>query len=292
MALGSKHTPRKRLPVFFTWGCSSLLCVFVLGCVQENEPIVAGTALIQCAVQDLIPGAAVPLTLIPPGSCPGHYDMRPGDIQRVAACDTLLIHPWQETLANVAGVVRASGIPRDKVLVVPVPGNWMAPDAYAEALESLAEILVTKGMGPEGLSDRAEQRGNEVRSLGRKLQDRLRTAGAPNTAVMCQDMIQPFVEWAGFAVAGPFGRSEDLSAGDVEALVRLGKEQGVTLVIDNLQSGDEKMGETLARELGADRVAISNFPGGLPNTATWERALTRNVELLLGVLERLGAPAM
>lgn len=275
----------------FKWGCSAVLCLIALGCVQENEPIVAGTALMQCAVQDLIPGAAVPPALIPPGSCPGHYDMRPGDIQRVAACDALLIHPWQETQANVASVVRAAGIPRDKVYVVPVPGNWMVPDAYAEALEAVAEILATESLGPNDLSDRAEQRSNEVLSLGRNLQDRLRSAGAANTVVMCQDMIRPFVEWAGFAVAGPFGRSEDLSAGDVEALARLGTDQGVTLVIDNLQSGDEKMGEAVARELGADRVVISNFPGGFPNTATWERALARNVELLLGVLEGLGAPA-
>ncbi|MFO7973146.1 MAG: zinc ABC transporter substrate-binding protein [Candidatus Hydrogenedentota bacterium] len=277
--------------MFLRGGCAAVLCLVAAGCVQKDEPIVAGTALMQCAVQDLIPEAAISPALIPPGSCPGHYDMRPGDIRRVAACNALLLHTWQETKPNITSVVRASGIPPENVLVVPVPGNWMVPDAYADALESLAALLESKELGTQNLAARAEQRISEVRISGRRLQNRLQTAGAPNTVVLCQNMVVPFVEWAGFSVAGAFGRSEDLSVSDVEALVKLGKARGVSLVIDNLQSGDEKTGEALARELGAERVIISNFPGGLPNTNTWDRALARNTELLLEALDRLRLPS-
>lgn len=268
------------------------LCLAAAGCVQKSEPLVAGTALMQCAVQDLIPGMNASQTLIPPGGCPGHYDMRPGDIRRVAASKALLLHPWQETQRNVTSVVRASGIPPENVVVVPVPGNWMVPDIYAEALESLAALLETKQLSSQELTPRAAQRSIEVRNLGQQLHDRLRTAGAPNTVVLCQDMIVSVVEWAGFSVAGSFARSENLSVSDVEALVQLGKARGVTLVIDNLQSGDEKMGEVLARETGAERVVISNFPGALPDTETWNRAITRNVDLLLEALERISAAAV
>ena len=286
---------RQRKPRGRAWpgalaGCLAALCVFSSGCVKHGAPVVAGTALMQCALQDAAASAAPPV-LIPPGSCPSHYDVRPGDVARVADCDVLLLHPWQEALPNVTRVIEASGIPAEKVVVIPVPGNWMLPDAYAQALEAVAAALETRGLAPGEARNRAVQRGVEVRALGDALRSRLTAAGAPDTPVMCQEMIAPVVEWAGFPVAGTFGRSEDLSARDVEALVRRGKDQEVSLIIDNLQGGDEKMGAALAAELGTQRVIISNFPGGMPETASWDRAVTQNVERLLDALRHVREPA-
>jgi len=38
-------------------------------------------------------------------------------------------------------------------------------------------------------------------------------------------------------------------------------------------------------------VIISNFPGGLPETASWDRAVAQNVERLLDALRRVREPA-
>ena len=54
----------------------------------------------------------------------------------------------------------------------------------------------------------------------------------------------------------------------------------VTLVIDNLQDGKDA-GKAIAEELGAKQINLSNFPGGFENTETWEKAIDRNVELLI-----------
>jgi len=40
----------------------------------------------------------------------------------------------------------------------------------------------------------------------------------------------------------------------------------------------------MAQDIGAIQVTISNFPGGLENTETWEKAIDRNVDLLLEAL--------
>jgi hypothetical protein len=40
----------------------------------------------------------------------------------------------------------------------------------------------------------------------------------------------------------------------------------------------------MAQDIGAIQVTISNFPGGLENTETWENAIDKNVDLLLGAL--------
>ena len=43
---------------------------------------------------------------------------------------------------------------------------------------------------------------------------------------------------------------------------------------------------TIAEELGCERIILSNFPGGFDNTETWEKAIDRNVELILGAVAR------
>jgi zinc transport system substrate-binding protein len=97
-------------------------------------------------------------------------------------------------------------------------------------------------------------------------------------------MQQGFVEWAGFDVVATYGRPEDLSVADVEQLVNEAKQAGVALVIDNLQSGAATTGTAMAQDIGAIPVTISNFPGGLENTETWEKAIDKNVDLLLEAL--------
>jgi zinc transport system substrate-binding protein len=72
----------------------------------------------------------------------------------------------------------------------------------------------------------------------------------------------------------------------VNQLVNEAKQAGVALVIDNLQSSPTATGATMAQDIGAIQVTISNFPGGLENTGTWEKAIDKNVALLLAALNQ------
>jgi ABC-type sugar transport system substrate-binding protein len=66
----------------------------------------------------------------------------------------------------------------------------------------------------------------------------------------------------------------------VRELVDTGRAANVTLVIDNLQSGEDA-GAAVAEELGCTRIILSNFPGGFPDTETWEKAIDKNVQLIM-----------
>jgi len=48
-----------------------------------------------------------------------------------------------------------------------------------------------------------------------------------------------FVKWMGFVVVGEFGPPEKLSSADIERLIAMGRENGVEMVVNNLQSGTE-----------------------------------------------------
>jgi zinc transport system substrate-binding protein len=97
-------------------------------------------------------------------------------------------------------------------------------------------------------------------------------------------MQEGFVRWAGFDVVATFGRPEDLTPAQVAALIDQAQEAGVALVIDNLQSGTTTLGASMEQDIEAITVTISNFPGGLQNTGTWEKAIDKNVDLLLEAL--------
>ena len=92
-----------------------------------------------------------------------------------------------------------------------------------------------------------------------------------------------FLEWTGFNVVATYGDPESLTAPMIKELVDKGREAKVTLIVDNLQSG-QNAGAGIAEELGARRIVLSNFPGGYDNTETWEKAIDRNIELILGAV--------
>jgi zinc transport system substrate-binding protein len=67
-------------------------------------------------------------------------------------------------------------------------------------------------------------------------------------------------------------------------LVTQAEQAGVALIVDNLQSGSTTLGVSIEQDIEAIPVTISNFPGGLENTETWEKAIDKNVDLLLDAL--------
>jgi ABC-type Zn uptake system ZnuABC Zn-binding protein ZnuA len=61
--------------------------VTVLVLAQHAQPstdIMAGSSLISNIIQDVAGDKMETRTLIPPGLCPGHYDVKPSDIEALA----------------------------------------------------------------------------------------------------------------------------------------------------------------------------------------------------------------
>jgi len=103
--------------------------------------------------------------------------------------------------------------------------------------------------------------------------------------VMCADMQAGFINWTGLNTVATYGRPDSLTPQVVKELVDTGREAKVTLIIDNMQSGEDA-GAAIAEELGCTRITLSNFPGGFDNTETWEKAIDKNIELLLGAINQ------
>jgi zinc transport system substrate-binding protein len=257
----------------------------LLSCAQPSTDIMAGTSLITNIIQDVADGKVEPRTLIPPGVCPGHYDVKPSDIEALANSKALFIHDYQQNYQNIVGAIEAAENSDLIIRVLNVTGNWMVPAVQAEAVDKIAEALGE--INPENAvyyQQRAADREQAVLAYGDDVRNELQEAGVEGVKVICAEMQQGFVGWAGFDIVATFGRPEDLTPAQVADLIDEAQQAGVALIIDNLQSGSTTLGASMEQDIDAVAVTISNFPGGLENTETWEKAIDKNVGLLLAAL--------
>ena len=269
------------------WAAALLLAVALASCREAPRPVIAGTGHIQAIVRDLTDGKREVRTLIPPAMCPGHFDMRPSDLKALACGGLLIVADWQRHLPNVADVIEAARVSPDRLCVIDVPENWMVPPRQAEAIEAVASVLEDHPADPVAdATTKAASRVQAVLAYGGQLKRRLAEVGPGAVCVLCDEQQADFVRWAGFDIAATYGRPEDLSVAAVEQLLEQGRRHHVALVIDNLQSGDAKTGAALARDIDAGHVVLSNFPGGFEDTDTWEKAVERNADLLLGAVKQ------
>jgi len=247
--------------------------------------IMAGSSLIGNIIQDIAADKMETRTLIPPGLCPGHYDVKPSDIEALANSKALFIHDYQQYFQNINGAIEAAENPNLIITVLNVMGNWMVPAVQAEAVSKIAQALGEIDLENTAYyQERAAEREQAILAYGEDVKNELQEAGVDGVKVICAAMQEGFVEWAGFDIVATFGRPEDLSTTDVAQLITEAKDAGVALVIDNLQSGSATLGATMEQDIEAIPVTISNFPGGLGNTETWEKAIDKNFDLLLEAL--------
>ena len=260
--------------------------------VEEAPPklkVVTTTSLIASIVEAIGEDKVEVVSIIPPAQCPGHFDIGPAAVQMLAEGDLFLMHGWQGEVFTEK-LIKSANNPNLAAVVIKAKGNWMTPPVQAEATQEIAVAL--SEADPENRAyyeGKATELQEAVQAKGKELKTWLEASGANKINVICAEMQLGFVKWAGFNVVGSYGRPEDLAPQAIKALVDKAREVNVALVIDNLQSG-VKAGQGTAEEIGAEQVTISNFPGGFPNTETWAKAIEKNVNLLLGALERCQEP--
>jgi zinc transport system substrate-binding protein len=254
-------------------GCSSAK--------SDKLKVVTSTSLIAQIVERVGGDKVDVVNIIPPAQCPGHFDVKPGDIQMLADARLFIIHNWQGEKFSDELVASADNKNLTTVKVE-LDGNWMTPPVQRDATDKIAAALAQ--IDPDNSA--AYQKGAEeykaaLTTEESKAKDELGKANLSTVNILCDEQQTGFVKWAGFNVVATYGRPETFTPQVVKELVDKGKAGDVTLVIDNMQTGGES-GISLAEELGVSHITLSNFPGGYEDTGTWEKALEKNIDLILG----------
>ncbi|MFC1982777.1 metal ABC transporter substrate-binding protein, partial [Chloroflexota bacterium] len=172
------------------------------------------------------------------------------------------------------------------VVKIDMKGNWMTPPVQQEAVNAIAATLsqADAANGSVYQKSAADFKG-KITAKETEIKSKLAQANIASINVICDEQQAGFVKWTGLNVVATYGRPDSLTPQVLEELVKKGKEENVTLIIDNMQSGQDA-GAGIAEELGITRVILSNFSGCFEDTETWEKAIDRNVELLLEATAR------
>lgn len=267
-----------------------LIALLVIGTsrsptVGEGMEVVTTTSLLGVIVERVGGDKVNVTTITAAAACPGEDDVKPSQIEATAKAKLFLMHGWPGE-AFVEGLLESAENPDLRVEAIKLKGNWMTPPIQAQGVERVAAIL---GEIDPANKDRYQANARAlleaIQSVGGELKAKLKAGKTDEISVISMEQQAGFVKWAGFNLVGTYPRSVDLTPEKVKELMKKGREAGVALVIDNLQIGSEA-GLQMAQEIGALQVTLSNFPGGLEGTETWEEAIERNVELLLEALTR------
>jgi zinc transport system substrate-binding protein len=227
------------------------------------------------------------VNIIPPAQCPGHFDVKPGDIQKLADADLFLMHGWQGEMFSEELIASADNPDLTTVVINAKVGentNWMTPPVQKAAVDLIADALSQVDAGNSAAyQEKAVDYKAAIDAKEAEIKGRLARENLAVVNVMCNEQIAGLVQWMGLNIVSIYGRPDSLTPQVVKELVDTARKEGVVLFIDNLQSGADAAAQ-MAEELGCKRITLTNFPGGFDGTETWEKAIDYDVELLLDTI--------
>lgn len=216
--------------------------------------------------------------IMPAGACPAHFDTSPSDVSKIVNADIIISlgwEPWLETLLTKSGnanytEIKCAGL-----------GEWNIPSgalAYVSAItEGLKTAIPEKS---EIIQQNADAHETAINEKAIELQNQLETYNLTDRKVVSMEWQKDFLEWLGLNVTHYYAPPEGLSVQDETEVILAASQEGISAVIDNLQSGTE-FGARVASESGVSHVIFSNFPGAVPNTETYLDMISYNTDQLI-----------
>jgi len=259
----------------------------ISGCASDNQDklkVVTSISLISSIVERIGGDSVDVINIIPPAQCPGHFDVSPGEVQKLAEADLFLLAGWQGEMFSQE-LIDSANNPDLTVVTLDIPSNpqsnWMTPAVQQEAVGKInAALSQVDTKNSAAYQDSAAEYKEKIEAKEAEIKGKLAGENLSSINVICSGMQAAFLNWVGLNVVTFYGRPDSFTPQVTKDLVDIGRQENVILIIDNLQSGQDA-GAGLAEELGCDRIILSNFPGGFDNTETWEKAIDRNIDLIL-----------
>jgi zinc transport system substrate-binding protein len=253
---------RIKKELFLAIASMALVCVFN-GC--SNKPqgrnaeivrnIVTSDTILSGMIVSLLPQNRYSVeAILPPGQCPGHYDVKLSDIEKMKKAD---LNVSFRGMSFINKISLGSGA---QLLVDAGGRNWMAPDSYIYGLGILADEFSKRfPKDQDEIMSRKEKTIRKVKTASNSLIEKIKGAGIFGKAIIASSMQKEVLEWMGFRVVGEYGRPEAMSTREIVRLSKIGKDQHVIMLVDNLQSGPEA-GKGIAETLRVPHVVLTNFP--------------------------------
>lgn len=240
--------------------------------------IATTTSYLEAAARDLLGDQVGVLRLAEPGTCPGHFDIRPSQAVALQACRLLLRFDFQKSLdARLTG----TGPNPPRVGEVVLRGGMCRPDSYLTACRQTADHLVALGMLSQTNAElRLLRLAARLETWSHEATHRVAEAGLAGQPVITSTHQRDFCEWLGLRVVATFRAADTASISEIEEAIDAGKLEQVGLVIANLPEG-RRTADALARRLRARVVVFENFPALREGRVSFDAMIAANLEALL-----------
>jgi len=258
-----------------------LLCVVMLSASADSITVVCTTTALESIAEEVGGDKVDIISLVQPGVCPSHFDVRPSHIAEVGEASLIVYHgvePWLEDLIKASGNESAERLQ--------VEGPWNTPELAVKKIEQIRDAL--SQVDPENkeyYGENAARAVEEMSATAGALKAEAESLTVDTVPVLCMEWQQSFVEWLGFSVVGTYAPPETLSIKDVSDLITTGKTEGAILVIDNLQSGTD-IGSEIAAAVGGYHVVLTNFPNAVPGAGSISEMLEYNAQQLFDAVRK------
>ena len=253
------------------------------GCDRKKQPVPAveiavANSYLYAAVQDLCGSETPILSLVPPGMCPGHFDISPGQVNQLCHCKLLLVFGFQSNIENVVSRIRQNGL---TVYKVSPEGGLCLPQTYIKVVEEVAKALSEQFPQRQ---DEFQQRLAHIEVRLKQLESELRTymddLSLQQTSVLASGHQAEFAKWLGFDVVSTFSGGDAETPAQINESLKKVAADHIGYVIANQQEGTA-LASALAKRLDAQMAVFSNFPAeisGSEDVSGFDAMLWENVQ--------------
>jgi len=259
-----------------------LLSAVLLGCQESSRSglpsLATTTSYLEAAARDILGNDVNVVRLAEPGTCPGHFDIRPGQVQELRRCRALLRFDFQKALdEKLAG----RGTQGPAVAEIALRSGMCVPGSYLAACRQVADHLIAQGLLSRADAEAKLQLiGARIEALAREATNQVARAGLAGTPVIASSHQRDFCEWLGLRVVASFRSADTASISEIERAIEAGTAGQARLVIANLPEG-RRTADALAGRLKGRVVVFENFPALDQGRVSFDAMLRSNLDALL-----------
>ena len=240
--------------------------------------IATTTSYLEAVVQDLLGDDIQIVRLAEPGTCPGHFDIRPSQVRELQECAVLVRFDFQKALDARSAEIRTNG---PAAAEISVRGGMCRPDSYLAACRQAAAHLVSHSLlSHTAAADRLQKIAARLGHLSHNLTNRISAAGLSGTPILASGHQRDFCQWLGLDVKAAFRSADSAAISEIEAAIARGKLAQIKLIVANLPEG-RRTADALAERLKARVVVFENFPASENGRVSFDAMISGNVDAFL-----------
>ena len=269
---------------------SLVLNIAITGCKDKknngaNPEIAVANSYLLSIAKDICGSQTEVISLVPPGMCPGHFDISPRQVEKLSQCKTLLLFDFQSQLGDALARISQHGL---KIHDIECPEGLCLPQTYLTIARSVADALTQDNPDKRAEYEQGlEMMEKRLDNLDNEIHTKIEQLGLRNTDVISSVHQAEFAGWLGLDVVATFSGNDTETPAGINQCLMQANDRSVKLVIANKQEGIE-LATALAERLNAKMIVFSNFPAGDDNTADrplFDSLLLENVSQLSGTGE-------